>query len=172
MIRLCQPGDLQAIYDVINDAAVAYRGTIPPDCWHEPYMSEEELRREVRAGVRFWGCYERGGLAAVMGLQHVEDVTLIRHAYTRTADQRRGLGAALLTRLRRETDRPMLVGTWTAASWAIRFYQRHGFQLVPPAVRERLLRRYWTVSPRQIEASVVLADARWFATPGVTASAG
>ena len=133
-------------------------------------MSRDELRREIEDGVEFWGFEDGGRIAAVMGLQPVEDVALIRHAYTLRTHQRRGHGAALLTHLRERTDRPMLVGTWRAASWAVRFYQRHGFRLVEPAEKDRLLRRYWTVSPRQIEESVVLADGRWLAAAGARAS--
>lgn len=162
MIRSCQPADLDAIYDVINDAAIAYRGVIAADCWHEPYMSREELSRECASGVNFSGFFDGATLTAVMGLQYVTDVALIRHAYTRTASQGRGLGAALLNHVRRGVDRPILVGTWKAATWAIRFYEREGFTLVDDADKTTLLRRYWTVSPRQIDESVVLADRTWF----------
>jgi GNAT superfamily N-acetyltransferase len=162
MIRSCQPADLDAIYDVINDAAIAYRGVIAADCWHEPYMSRDELSRECAGGVNFSGFFDGAMLTAVMGLQHVADVALIRHAYTRTASQGRGLGAALLNHVRRGVDRPILIGTWKAATWAIRFYEREGFTLVDDADKATLLRRYWTVSPRQIDESVVLADRTWF----------
>ncbi len=162
MIRRCGPADLEDIYNVINDAASAYRGIIAPDCWHEPYMSGEELSREVAAGVVFSGFYEDADLAGGMGLQFVADVALIRHAYTRTAGQRRGTGAALLAHVRRQTDRPMLIGTWTAATWAVRFYEREGFRLVRAEDKKALLQRYWTVPDRQIDESVVLADERWF----------
>lgn len=157
-LRDCTAADVDAIAAVINEAAEAYRGVIPADCWHEPYMPRQELDDEIAAGVRFSGAFDEGGaLLAVMGLQHVGDVSLIRHAYTRTAAQRRGFGAALLEQLRGRTDRLLLVGTWKAATWAIRFYERHGFALVDEAEKTRLLRRYWTVPPRQIETSVVLA---------------
>ena len=162
MIRKCEPADAEEIYDVINDAAVAYRDVISPDCWHEPYMSREELSRECASGVVFSGFFDGAHLAAVMGLQLVGDVALVRHAYTRTASQRRGLGAQLLTHVRRQTDRPMLIGTWKAATWAVRFYEREGFRLVHGEDKDALLRRYWTVPDRQIDESVVLADARWF----------
>jgi GNAT superfamily N-acetyltransferase len=141
---------------VINDGAAAYRGVIPADRWHEPYMPLKELRAELAAGVAFWGVRRGGELVAVMGLQPVADVTLIRHAYTRTAAQGQGLGSALLEHLVRQSDRPLLVGTWKAATWAVRFYERHGFQLVSDQEKDVLLRRYWSIPERQIEESVVL----------------
>ncbi len=162
MVRPCPASEFDTICEVINEAAVAYKGVIAPDCWREPYMSREELRREMDEGVRFWGFYDGGHLAAVMGLQQVGGVALIRHAYTRTTQQQQGLGTALLNHLRAETDRPMLVGTWKAATWAIRFYEKRGFRLVPPRQKDRLLHQYWTVPPRQVEESVILADQRWF----------
>lgn len=165
MIRTCGAGDLEDIYQVINDAASAYRGVIAPDCWHEPYMPRQELSRECASGVVFWGFYEGAHLAGVMGLQLVADVALIRHAYTRTARQHQGIGAALLAHVRRQTDRPMLVGTWKAATWAVRFYEGQGFRLVRGEAKNTLLRRYWTVPDRQIDESVVLADMRWFSAP-------
>ena len=137
-------------------------GGIPADCRAEPYMPEEELLHEIEAGVRFWGAENGGRLVAVMGIQHVGDVSLIRHAYVRTADRRQGFGSRLLEALRMQASKPLPVGTWAAASWAIRFYERHGFRLVIPEEKERLLRTYWTISDRQIETSVVLADAEWF----------
>ena len=158
VIRRCGEHDFEAIYAIVNDAAVAYRGVIPADCWTDPYMPRGKLREEIDAGVVFWGYDEDGALAGVMGIQHVQDVTLIRHAYVRSASQRRGIGEALLAALQSQTDRPVLIGTWSAAAWAIRFYERHGFQLVSPEEKDRLLRRYWTVGERQIETSVVLAD--------------
>ena len=170
MVRPCRPAEFGTICDIINDAADAYRGVIAPDCWHEPYMSRDELRREIEDSVEFWACEEGGRIVAVMGLQHVREVALIRHAYTLCTHQRRGHGAALLAHLRERTDRPMLVGTWRAASWAVRFYEKHGFRQVGPLRKDQLLRRYWTVSPRQIEESVVLADARWLAAAGARAS--
>jgi len=166
MIRLCEPTAFDEICEVINDAASAYRGVIAPDCWKEPYMSREELRDEIEEGVVFWGFYDSARLSGVMGLQHVGDVALIRHAYTRAATQSQGIGGALLAHLRARTDRPMLVGTWRAASWAVQFYQGRGFRLVSPEQKDGLLRRYWTVSARQIEESVVLADGRWFSAAG------
>jgi GNAT superfamily N-acetyltransferase len=163
VIRPCDPADAEAIFDVINDGANAYRGVIAEDRWHEPYMSREELAREIASGVMFSGFYEGAQLAAVMGLQFVKDVALVRHAYTRTASQRRGLGARLLSHVRSQTDRPFLIGTWTAATWAIRFYEREGFTLVRREDTPVLLQRYWSIPDRQIDESVVLADSRWFA---------
>lgn len=158
MIRRCDAADVETILAVVNDAAQAYRGVIPPDRWKEPYMTSGELQREIADGVVFWGYEDGGRLVGVMGLQHVADVTLIRHAYVRTAHQHRGIGAALLAALRAQTARPVLVGTWAAATWAIHFYERHGFRLVPSDEKERLLRKYWSVPERQIETSVVLVD--------------
>jgi GNAT superfamily N-acetyltransferase len=156
MIERCE--DLGAMLEVINDAAVAYRGVIPADRWKEPYMPLEELRDEIAAGVAFWGWRGPERLEGVMGLQHVADVALIRHAYTRTAAQSRGIGSALLDTLKRQTDRGLLVGTWKAAGWAIAFYQRRGFTLVSEQEKARLLKRYWNIPERQIEESVVLAS--------------
>jgi GNAT superfamily N-acetyltransferase len=177
MIRRCTPADVDQIVAVINDAAEAYRGVIPADRWHEPYMALDELRAEIDAGVTFWAA-EGERIDAVMGIQPVQDVALIRHAYTRTESQGQGLGAALLAHLRVLTERPILIGTWTAAAWAIRFYERHGFHLVTPEEKSALLRRYWSIPDRQIDESVVLADERWLAratepsaataTPGLT----
>lgn len=162
MIRPCRPDEVEAIREIINDGAEAYRGVIPADRWQDPYMSASDLRREIAEGVTFWAYEEAGRLAGVMGIQHVADVTLIRHAYVRTAWQRRGIGAALLLFLREQTSGPVLIGTWAAAAWAIRFYETHGFRLVSPEEKDRLLRRYWSVPDRQIETSVVLADEAWF----------
>jgi N-acetylglutamate synthase-like GNAT family acetyltransferase len=161
MIRRCDDHDLEAIWTIINDGAQAYRGIIPADRWTEPYMSREKLQHEVEDGVVFWGFEDAGLVAGVMGLQQVSDVTLIRHAYVRSSSQRRGIGAQLLSHLRELAGGPVLIGTWAAASWAIRFYERYGFQLVDHEEKNRLLKKYWTVPERQIETSVVLADERW-----------
>jgi GNAT superfamily N-acetyltransferase len=158
MIERCSGADVDDIHVVINDAARAYRGVIPPDRWHEPYMAREELQREIAAGVVFWGWYEAGRLEGVMGLQDVKDVALIRHAYTRTAARGRGIGSALLAHLMRATTRPVLVGTWKAATWAVQFYEKRGFFLVDEAEKVRLLHAYWNVPERQIEESVVLRN--------------
>jgi GNAT superfamily N-acetyltransferase len=144
------------ILEIVNDAARAYRGVIPADRWHEPYMPEEELRAEMAAGVAFWGFTQDGQLAGVMGLQHVADVALIRHAYTRTATRGRGVGGALLEHLKKEARAPLLVGTWKAATWAVRFYEKRGFTLTDEEEKTRLLMRYWRIPERQIEESVVL----------------
>jgi GNAT superfamily N-acetyltransferase len=158
VIRPCEESDVEAICEIVVDAAEAYRGVIPADCWHEPYMSRDELLRELAAGVRFLGVEEEGALVGVMGLQDVRDVTLIRHAYVRTSRQGQGIGGALLEALRAQTQAPLLVGTWADADWAIGFYERHGFQLLPPAETGRLLRSYWQIPERQAAVSVVLAD--------------
>lgn len=157
-IRRCREDERAAILAIVNTAAEAYRGVIPDDCWHEPYMPAGELDDEIAAGVAFWGVEREGALIGVMGIQPVRDVDLIRHAYVLPDEQRRGVGAALLGHLRRLGTRPMLVGTWAAADWAVGFYQRHGFELVPLERKTTLLRSYWTVPDRQIETSVVLAS--------------
>jgi GNAT superfamily N-acetyltransferase len=157
-IRRCDDRDLASMLAIVNDAAVAYRGVIPADRWHDPYMPEAELRSEIAAGVEFWGLETDKGLIGVMGVQPVRDVDLIRHAYVRSDSQRLGVGAALIEHLRRRTTRRMLVGTWAAASWAITFYRRHGFELVAPPRASALLRTYWTIPERQIDTSVVLAN--------------
>lgn len=160
-IRACLRTDFEPLYAIINDAAEAYRGMIPPDCWKEPYMSRKELQAEIDAGVQFWGYENESELVGVMGIQNVQDVALIRHAYVRTAERNRGIGSALLFHLREKTTRPILVGTWAAAGWAIRFYEKHDFELVSREEKDELLRRYWSISWRQIETSVVLADQKW-----------
>jgi N-acetylglutamate synthase-like GNAT family acetyltransferase len=162
MIRPCETRDFALIYAIINDGAQAYKGIIPKDRWSEPYMSKHELQHEIDEGVRFWGYEENGSLVGVMGLQHVQDVTLIRHAYVRTVGQGRGLGAHLLSHLRRLTPGPVLIGTWADAVRAIRFYEKHGFRMVRGQQKDDLIRRYWTIPERQIETSVVLADAKWW----------
>lgn len=162
MIRPCSAIDVPVIFEIINDAAGAYRGVIPADCRAEPYMSWEELRREIEDGVQFWGVEEEGRLVGVMGIQHVRDVSLLRHAYVLTAKRQKGIGGRLLDVLRAQTSRPLLVGTWAAATWAVRFYEKHGFRLVTPDEKDRLLRTYWRISDRQVQTSVVLADEKWF----------
>ncbi|GEM_PF-66447 len=157
-IRPCTDDDFEAICAIINDAAEAYRGIIPPDRWHEPYMPREELSQQIRDGVIFHGYQSESGLVGVMGLQHVQDVTLIRHAYVRTVHRKSGIGGKLLRHLRALTDRPVLIGTWADATWAIAFYEKHGFRQVTPDEKDRLLRKYWSIPDRQIETSVVLSD--------------
>jgi len=162
MIRRCTADDFDRILAIINDAARAYRGVIPDDRWKDPYMPAGELAEEIAAGIDFDGYeIEGAGLVGVMGIQPVEDVTLIRHAYVATAYRRSGIGSALLEGLLARQDRPVLIGTWAAAGWAIAFYRRYGFETVPEPEKTRLLQRYWTVPERQIETSVVLADSRW-----------
>jgi GNAT superfamily N-acetyltransferase len=166
MIRPCADADFDSILGIVNDAAHAYRNVIPEDRWRDPYMPAGELRCEIGAGVRFYGFEEAGILDGVMGIQDVEDVTLVRHAYVRTRRRRSGMGGKLLRHLLGLSHRPVLVGTWAAATWAVRFYEKHGFRIVSEAEKDRLLRRYWKVPERQIETSVVLADSKWFAAQG------
>jgi N-acetylglutamate synthase-like GNAT family acetyltransferase len=161
MIRRCDDRDFESIWAIINDGAQAYRGAIPEDRWTEPYMSQEKLQHEIDGGVVFWGYEDAGNLLGVMGLQQVRDVTLIRHAYVRTSSQKQGVGAHLLSHLRLLAKGPVLIGTWADAVWAIRFYESHGFQMVSPKEKDRLLKEYWKIPERQIETSVVLADATW-----------
>jgi N-acetylglutamate synthase-like GNAT family acetyltransferase len=163
MIRCCNDRDFEQILSVINDGAEAYRGIIPADRWTEPYMSRKALEHEINEGVVFW-CFEQAStLLGVMGLQEVQDVTLIRHAYVCTRHQKKGIGARLLFHLHELTNKPVLIGTWADAIWAIRFYERHGFQMVDAQQKNRLLGKYWTIPERQVETSVVLVDAKWCA---------
>ena len=162
MIRQCDNSEVELIYSIINDAAEVYRGVIPGDRWKEPYMSKDELQHEVDQGVVFWGYEQDGELVGVMGIQHLQDVTLIRHAYVRAAKRNQGIGGKLLSSLRQQATRLLLVGTWADALWAIRFYENHGFQLVSWEEKERLLRKYWSIPERQVATSVVLADQKWF----------
>jgi N-acetylglutamate synthase-like GNAT family acetyltransferase len=156
-MRRCRADEQAAMVRIINDAAERYRGVIPADCWHEPYMPAEELAQEIAAGVEFWGIERDGALVGVMGIQPVQDVALIRHAYVLPGEQGRGVGGRLLETLCAAAGRTVLVGTWAAAEWAIGLYRRHGFALVEREETPALLRRYWTVAERQIELSVVLA---------------
>jgi GNAT superfamily N-acetyltransferase len=157
MIRRLQPTECNSILSVVNDAAEAYRGVIPEDQWREPYMSIEELKGEIESGIDFYGWVEDDVLVAVMGIQTVNDLTLIRHAYVLISRQRRGIGEKLLKHLLNLARTPMvLVGTWEAAYWAIRFYEKHSFRLLSRQETDRLLRKYWAISERQIETSVVL----------------
>jgi GNAT superfamily N-acetyltransferase len=161
MIRRCDDSNSDVIWTIINDGARAYRGVIPGDQWTEPYISREEMRDEISDGVVFWGFEDGGELVGVMGIQKVLDVTLIRHAYVRSSWQKRGIGAQLLSHLRGLTSDPILLGTWADAVWAIRFYEKHGFRMVSLADKDRLLKKYWKISERQRETSVVLADSKW-----------
>jgi len=146
---------------IINDAAQAYKGVIPDDRWHDPYMPREELENEIHDGVQFWGFEENRELRGVMGIQDHGPVTLMRHAYVRTASRNCGIGTQLLHHLDGQTRKPILIGTWTAATWAVRFYQRNGYTPLPRDDTERLLRLYWNIPERQIVTSVVLANAEW-----------
>jgi GNAT superfamily N-acetyltransferase len=157
VIRPCRDDETDAMLAIINAGAQAYRRVIPADRWHEPYMPTSELRSELASGVAFVACELDGAVAGVMGVQPVRNVDLIRHAYVLPAHQGRGLGGALLAHVRARTERPILIGTWAAATWAIAFYERHGFHLVPEASKALLLRTYWSIPERQIETSVVLS---------------
>ena len=157
MIRVCNPSDFDTIYEIINDAAQAYKGIIPEDRWHEPYMPPEELRKEIKAGIVFWGLEQNGQLQGVMGIQDKGEVTLIRHAYVRVQVQKMGFGTRLLQHLETLTEKPILIGTWAAASWAISFYEKNDYTLVTDAEKNRLLHKYWSIPERQVETSVVLA---------------
>ena len=161
MIRKCAEADFEAIYEIINDSAEAYRGVIPADRWHEPYMSREQLKREINEGVQFWGFEEDRTLAGVMGIQDKGDVTLIRHAYVRSRMQNRGTGSWLLRFLEATTEKPILIGTWADAAWAVEFYQKHGYRPVSTEEKNQLLRKYWNIPERQVETSVVLAGKKW-----------
>jgi N-acetylglutamate synthase-like GNAT family acetyltransferase len=156
MIRPCIEADVPVIDSIINEAATAYRGHVPVDCLHDPYMSRSELLHEMASGVKFSGWEEGGELLGVMGIQDVKDVSLIRHAYVRKSAQGKGIGSTLLKHLTSSATRPLLVGTWKAATWAIALYQRHGFELANEEEKDRLLSTYWTISDRQRETSVVL----------------
>jgi GNAT superfamily N-acetyltransferase len=159
-IAPCEPSDVPLVFEIINESAMAYKGVIPADAWHEPYMPMAELTAEISRGVRFFGYRLERDLVAVMGIEDVKDVTLIRHAYVRPAHRRAGFGRALLAALCTLTERPVLIGTWKAATWAIRFYEKNGFAVVDGGKRKQLLDTYWAVPERQKEVAVVLADAK------------
>jgi GNAT superfamily N-acetyltransferase len=158
LVRPCRDDEREAILRIVNLAAEAYRGVIPEDRWQEPYMPASELDGEIAAGVTFWGYESEGELLGLMGIQPVRDMDLIRHAYVLPGRQRGGVGSVLLEHLVGLSTQRVLVGTWAAAEWAIRFYRRHGFELVTPEQKTELLGRYWTIPDRQIETSVVLAN--------------
>jgi GNAT superfamily N-acetyltransferase len=160
-IRPCGAADLPALFTIVNDAAQAYKGVIPADCWHEPYMPLEELEQAIRDGIVFSGFEIDGDLVAFMGIQDRGDVSLIRHAYVQTKWRRNGIGEKLLRRLEGTTAKPILIGTWSSATWAIRFYEKNGYRALSRVETDRLLRKYWSIPDRQIETSVVLANARW-----------
>jgi GNAT superfamily N-acetyltransferase len=163
-IRRSSADDLANIFALVNEAAQAYRGVIPSDRWHEPYMPKSELEQEIANGVVFWVAEEHQRLLGVMGIQDKGDVALVRHAYVARAAQRRGVGTRLLSHVASLVDTPILIGTWASASWAIAFYERNGYTVVPHDDKERLLRTYWSIPQRQIDTSVVLADRRWIET--------
>ena len=168
MIRKCMKDDLPTMYAIINDAAQAYKGFIPNDCWHDPYMPFNELKHEIKEGVVFWGIEEDGDLVGVMGIQDRGNVTLIRHAYVRTKRQKSGIGTHLLHHLESMTTKPILIGTWVDATWAIRFYKRNGYSSLSRIETERLLKTYWNIPTRQIATSVVLANKTWAAVNAPT----
>jgi len=161
MISKCEQTDFWQIYDIINDGALAYRGVIPEDRWHDPYMTEKDLKEQINEGVEFWSYRENGQMIGVMGIQFKGEVTLIRHAYVRTSQRNNGIGSKLLEHLREMSTTPILIGTWADAAWAIKFYQKHGFRLLTDDEKNRLLKKYWSIPPRQVETSVVLASADW-----------
>lgn len=161
MIGRCQQKDFKEIHEIINDAASVYRGIIPADRWHEPYMAEEELKNQIDVGVEFWKYTEYDQIIGVMGIQFKKDVTLIRHAYGRATKRNKGIGSKLLEHLNAIAKTPVLIGTWADAKWAIEFYQKHGFRLLPTEEKNSLLRKYWTIPIRQVETSVVLASSDW-----------
>lgn len=161
MISKCEQKDFDAIYEIINDGAAAYKGIIPADRWHEPYMTKEELAQQLFDGVEFWRYTEDNKILGVMGIQFKKDVNLIRHAYVRTSERKKGIGSKLLVHLCTASSIPILIGTWEAASWAIAFYQKHGFRLLNKEETHTLLRKYWSIPERQIETSVVLASGNW-----------
>jgi N-acetylglutamate synthase-like GNAT family acetyltransferase len=165
IIRQSVAADFEVILAIINGAAQAYRGVIPPDRWHEPYMPAEELANEIVAGIAFWVAERDGRVAGVMGMQDKGDVVLVRHAYVDTSAQKTGVGTSLLRHVESLVDKPILIGTWSAASWAIDFYRRNGYTQVLSADKERLLRQYWSIPVRQIETSVVLGNRRWTERP-------
>ena len=155
--------DFDKIYEIINDAATAYRGVIPAECWKDPYMPSRELRNEISAGVQFFGEEHKGNLIGIMGKQFKGDVILLRHAYVQTVWHNQGVGSKLLNHLLASTEYPVLIGTWSAAQWAVRFYEKHGFKMLTGARKDALLEKYWSISARQTETSVVLADPGWIA---------
>jgi GNAT superfamily N-acetyltransferase len=161
MIFKCEQTDFEAICEIINDAAVAYKDVIPADRWHEPYMPEEELKNQIEQGVQFWCFKENGVMMGVMGIQDKGDVTLIRHAYVRSIYRNKGIGSKLLAHLGSISTTPVLIGTWIDAVWAIKFYQKHGYRLFSKSETETLLQKYWTIPIRQVETSVVLASPNW-----------
>ena len=162
MIRKCRNSDFDTIYVIINESSQSYKGVIPSEYWKEPYMSKNELKREIDEGVEFFGYEVDGKLVGVMGIQHKQDITLIRHAYVCTSKQNRGIGGKLLSYLQELTTEPILIATWSSATRAIQFYKKHGFQLLFQEEGDRLQRKYWSTPEHKIKASVVFADQKWF----------
>jgi C_GCAxxG_C_C family probable redox protein len=167
MIRKCIEQDVDVIFEIINNAAQAYKGVIPADRWHEPYMSQEQLKQEIDAGVTFWGFEKDGNLVGAMGIQDKGEVTLIRHSYVRKQSRSQGIGTILLQFLESMTDKPILIGTWVDATWAIAFYEKNGYRLISTEEKNHLLRKYWTIPERQIETSVVLVGSSWVKKGGI-----
>jgi len=161
MIRKCMDSDFEVIFEIINNSAQAYRGVIPAECWHEPYMPRGEIKDEIENGVCFWGLEEEEALVGVMGIQDKGDVTLIRHSYVRSNERNQGIGTRLLRFLESTTEKPILIGTWADASWDIEFYKKNGYRLLPEEEKNRLLRKYWKIPELQVVTSVVLANKRW-----------
>jgi N-acetylglutamate synthase-like GNAT family acetyltransferase len=160
-IRKCADSDFETIYEIINDAAKAYKDVIPDDRWHDPYMPRIQLRQEIEDGVRFWGIEKDQALVGVMGIQDKGDVCLIRHAYVKSNFRNTGMGTRLLKHLETMTEKPILIGTWNDATWAVRFYERNGYRLLSRIEKNALLKKYWSIPERQVETSVVLADRKW-----------
>jgi N-acetylglutamate synthase-like GNAT family acetyltransferase len=158
MISTCKQTDFKRIYEIINDGAAAYLGIIPMDRWHEPYMTEDELRTQIEEGVEFWGYSDNDIIVGVMGIQYKGEVTLIRHAYIQTSMRNKGIGSKLLEHLCAKIKTPILIGTWADATWAIKFYEKHGFKLLPTEEKDKLLSKHWKIPGRQRETSVVLAN--------------
>lgn len=158
MIRKYNESEINIIHEIINDASTAYKGYIPPDRWKEPYMSIEELNHEINEGVIFYVYEEDGTIIGVMGIQDVSDVKLIRHAYVRTTKRKGGIGTKLLRYLIDDQEKPILIGTWKDAVWAIDFYLKNGFWLVSEQEKDHLLKKYWNIPERQVETSVVLTN--------------
>lgn len=166
MIRSASDSDFDDIYKIINDAAIAYKGIIPEDRWHEPYMSKQELKLQIKEGVQFT-CFvdDSDEIIGVMGIQDMVDVDLVRHAYVRTKKRNSGIGSILINRLISRSSKPILIGTWKAASWAISFYEKHGFQLVSEEEKNSLLKKYWNIPDRQVQTSIVLANSAYLHNP-------
>ena len=161
IVKSDEKKDFNAIYEIINDASIAYKGIIPIDRWKEPYMRKDELETQINEGVEFWNYVENNNILGVMGIQFKNDVTLIRHAYVRTSARQKGIGGKLLKHLVNMAKTPILIGTWKDAAWAISFYKKHGFQLLSNEDKNRLLKSYWSIPNRQVETSIVLASEDW-----------